>query len=175
MPSVTLNNRRFLVCIVSVPVMPSLIPTSYMGRFLLLPWFSPLLSPFCVFICALIFWFSFGVNSGITGVDIYFFDCLPLCFSHFAVRGCSDSSASEFLAFKPWKFWFCVFGLWMGICTFTRHWRWFWRRWCSEHTAQNSNSSPGWRRVTHLLAQDGRCRSHSEPPASWIFFSLFCC
>ena len=37
MPSVTLNNRHFLVGIVSVPVMPSLIPSSHMAVFLLLP------------------------------------------------------------------------------------------------------------------------------------------
>ena len=59
MPSVTLNNRCFLVCIVSVPVMPSLITASHMGVFLLLSWFSPLLSPFCLFhLCSyfLILW-----------------------------------------------------------------------------------------------------------------------
>lgn len=140
---------------------------------LLLPWFSPLLSPFCLFHLRF-YILTLGRTQILQGSRHLLLWWSAPCLSHSAV--CTQWFFTlQFLAFKPWKI--------LALCLWAEHGnlhvyqapKTILSRWCSEHTAQNSSSSPGWCRVTHLLAQDARCRSNSEPPALWIFFLLFCC
>lgn len=70
MPSVALNNRCFLECIVWVPVMPSLTPTHTWECLSCYPDSRLFSRPFASFICAFTFWL-FGSNSDITGEQTF--------------------------------------------------------------------------------------------------------